>query len=636
MTTLLPRDPGRPTLARGPLLVLLGLLPAAGCVLDSGLNGADKEPRFDTGEPADSLDTDTDPPGETAETAAPATCEDASYPAEEVPTVDTCGGEPPEVSFTPVIEWTNTDPGPSATTPVVGQLTDDDGDGDADDDDTPDIVVTNWSGTTYALSGDGTTLWSVLTIASSTAAIGDLDGDGFPEVVLPAWGGTLALHGEDGSTYWEGEGDPNLGAAGAVSIADLDADGDPEVVFANLILDGQDGSLRGRGTHGTGSGYPTGIRGGMGVAADIDRDGVLEVVVGNALYDPDGNTVWYNGESDGYVAVADFDGDPEGEIVVVPTGGLRLQDDDGTVLWSQSPVGDMGGPPTVADFDGDGDPEIGVAGRSLYVVLEADGTELWSRAIDDSTSGFTGSSAFDFDGDGAFEVVYADENDVWVFDGRTGAVLLQEGTHASATGSEYPTVADVDGDGHAEIVYTSNAFERGTENGVRVLGDDSWPPGRKVWNQYAYTITNVEDDGRIPTVPDVNWDSYNNFRAGVSTTPAGEPGADLYPHLHAVCADECAEGRLTVWLSVANQGLADVTDAFDVEVWGATDTGTVLLHTLPWTGGVPAGTRSASVAVELTLPGPIHGLTITVDAGGAIEECDEANDTIEQDEPYCG
>jgi hypothetical protein len=622
-------------------------LALTGCVLDSDLNPKPDDPSFDSGDSGIDIpiDTDTTPEDTDTTTTIPPSCDDQSFPGIAVPQLEECFSEGVEVgSFTPVIEWTNTDPGDTYTTPVIAQLTDDNGNGVIDDNDTPDVVVANTAGVLWAVSGDGTTMWSAGSLGSEpmTAAIGDLDGDGFPEVVGSGYNGTIAVHGEDGSSYWSGSA-ASSPACGGVAIADLEGDGTPEVILGNLILDGQDGSTRGTGAYGKGTGYSGGGAATMGAAADIDHDGTLEVVVGNALYDADGNTIWYNGQSDGFVAVANFDSDIYGEIVVTSTGSVRLQDDDGSVIWTGNYVGSTSGPPTVADFDGDGEPEIGVAGNGEYEVIDGDGTSLWSVPTVDFSSGFTGSSVFDFEGDGIAEVVYADENDVYVFDGPTGAIKLQESTHSSATCSEYPAVADIDGDGHAEIVYTSSSYS-GPEAGIRVIGDadDSWMAGRKVWNQHAYSITNVDDDGTIPTSPDVNWDSYNNFRSG-DLTPGegGYSGPDLYAVIHDVCADECDAGRMTVWFSLGNQGFNSVEEPVQVEIWGDTSSGLIQLYSMTWTASLVAGAQTGSESVELTgVPPVVYDLIIKVDGGedpsvGVIDECYEDNNTANWGDVIC-
>jgi hypothetical protein len=165
------------------------------------------------------------------------------------------------------------------------------------------------------------------------------------------------------------------------------------------------------------------------------------------------------------------------------------------------PGGGRGGPPTIADFDNDGLPEIGVAGAYRYVVLETNGTVKWQQPIQDGSSNFTGSSVFDFDGDGTAEVVYGDEVYLRVYRGTTGEVLYQL-AKSSGTATEYPVIADVDGDGNAEIVAGANSlFGFGPQNGIYVIGDrnNTWVNTRQIWNQHTYHITNVNDDGTIPT-----------------------------------------------------------------------------------------------------------------------------------------
>jgi hypothetical protein len=298
----------------------------------------------------------------------------------------------------------------------------------------------------------------------------------------------------------------------------------------------------------------------MGVAADINQDGALEVVVGNAIYDSYGMALWHNGQTDGFVAVANFDDDPYGEIVVTDEGVMRLQDDDGSIIWSANYTGSRIGPPTVADFDGDGEPEIGVAGNGVYLMIDGDGTQMWSNTVQDYSSGFTGSAVFDFEGDGAAEVVYADEENVWVYDGATGAVKLQETQHASATCSEYPAIADIDLDGQAEIIYTSSAYSSGSENGVRVIGDadGSWMPARPVWNQHAYSITHVNNDASIPSSTETNWLSYNSFRSGDLAAAAGGAMSDATVELVEICTEECDEGLLRIVVRIGNGGVQPI------------------------------------------------------------------------------
>lgn len=611
-----------------PALLPLLLL---GCAVENGFKtGGDAIGGDDTDEERD----DTGGGGGGSECPGPV--EDAIYVGMD----ESCASEPVVGTFTPVIEWRNTSIGDAYTTPVVGRIYDENDDGTIDENDVPAVVVATTSGSLAAVAGaTGATLWKVGGLGSEpmTAAIGDLDGDGRPEVVGSGVGTTLALRG-NGSTMWTGPGATNA-YCGAVAIADLDGDSNPEVVLGNMILNGQTGALRGRGSYGSGSGYSGGGAAAMGVVADIDQDGVQEAVVGNALYDADGNAIWTNGQSDGFVAVANFDDDEYGEIVVTSTGMVRLQDDNGSVLWAGRYTGATSGPPTVADFDGDGAPEIGVAGNGQYIVIEADGSTLWSRATVDYSSGFTGSAVFDFEGDGAAEVVYADENDLYVFDGATGAVKLAESEHSSATCSEYPAVADVDNDGHAEIIYTSSAYS-GSEQGVRVVGDadNSWQAGRPVWNEHAYSITNIEEDCSVSPTPETNWIAgYNNFRSGDITPVSGSGEPDLSVAILDVCEEDCDAGDITVWVAVSNLGTLDLDAEVLVTLSGTSETEDATeLYSFTWTEALPAGWRGQAVEISLTgVPVPLGDLIATVNADGAVSECHTDNNQDSWGAPIC-
>lgn len=576
---------------------------------------------------------DTGPGGADGGGGGPGGCGEVDLSPADVGVDEACEAPAEVGSWTPVIEWTASEPGNTYTTPVVGQLTDDNGDGRVDSTDTPDVVVANTSGVIYALSGaGGAVLWQYSGMGSepSTPAIADLDADGRPEVVATGSTGWVALDGASGAQIWRQTAQASgVLVCGGVGVYDLDADGYPEVVQGRTILDGRTGAVRAIGTAGNGTGHSNGYAG-FGVAADIDQDGDLEVVVGNALYDAEGRAIWTTSQSDGFVAVGNFDEDPQGEIVVTWFPGMvRLQDDDGTILWAGSFTGSTIGPPTVADFDGDGRPEVGVAGNGVYVVIEHDGTRKWSRNINDYSSGFTGSAVFDFEGDGQAEVVFADEQDVWVFDGATGAVKMQESRHSSATCSEYPAIADVDNDGHAEIIYTSSQYS-GNERGVTVIGDrdDSWMPAAGTWNQHAYHITNVEDDaGGIPAVPESNWLTYNNFRSGDLSAATGGALSDAVPVEIDVCTDECDAGHLYVSVQLGNTGLSALPAGVPVSLYSQTPGGWELIETRWSEGEIDSGLSARGWTFDLDPATVGDTLKLVVDDDNGSERVVECNET---------
>jgi len=454
--------------------------------------------------------TDTDGTSGTTEPPPPAMC-GAPPKGYAGPDDPTCKNAPKLGTFEPVVEWTKaTFSGDAALrqimmTPLVVSLNDDDMDGKIDHNDKPDLVVITYNqangnlAAIRGISGDGQQEhFSVVgqgIHGLSGLAAGDIDGDGIVEIVGLASGGVVKAFEHDGTLKWTSPSvASHTGSFGqsVPAIADFDGDGKPEVFVGRAILN-SDGTLRGAGAHGTGS-YNPGI-GSLSIAADLDGDGLQELVVGNAAYNANGGTVWHTQQSDGYPGVADFDKDGTPEIVVVESGKVRLQSATGNVLWSVvHPGGILGGPPTIADFDGDGLPEIGVGGTTKYTVFDGDGKVMWSQPVVDSSGSVNGSSVFDFEGDGVAEIVYSDENDLYVFAGNNGAVKLKYTDHNSGTLTEYPLVVDVDGDGQVEIVVSHNQYFPGnTVSGLTVIGDknNSWRPGRKIWNQHAYSITNV-------------------------------------------------------------------------------------------------------------------------------------------------
>jgi hypothetical protein len=390
-------------------------------------------------------------------------------------------------------------------------------------------------GVLRALNGtNGTELFTVTDASlrintAASVATGDIDGDGRPEIIaVDSSGSRLIAFESDGTFKWR-SGNLESINWGAPAIADLDENGTPEIVVGRHVLDNT-GALLWTGTGGTSSG---GNVGPLSLVSDVNLDGTPDVVAGNTIYDAAGAIQqWNTGLPDGYNAVANFDADSLAEIVLVANGAVWLLDDNMAVKWGPVaiPGGGYGGPPTIADFDGDGQPEIGVAGASRYAVFETDGTLKWQAVVQDSSSNRTGSSVFDFQLDGSAEVVYGDELRLWVFNGMDGSVLFQT-PKSSCTWYEYPLVADVDGDGHAEILgVANNNCGFGSQRGVFLWGDDSsWVDTRDVWNQHTYHITNVLQDGTVPTEEQPNWlvPGLNNFRLNQylpGEQPVPEPG----------------------------------------------------------------------------------------------------------------
>ncbi len=421
---------------------------------------------------------------------------------------------------------------------------------DIDRDGTPEVIFTAGNGDTSSDSTrnvlrvvrgtDGSEVWTDTERRYSRLshiAVGNLDDDPELEIVVllkgTTYNGNIVAYNHDGTVLWDVG--PFGGSGGAPTLADLEGDGTVEVIYGNIVLDGRTGATK---WVGTGTSGAEGSSGPISVVADVDLDGNLEVVAGPTVYRADGTILWRaQGVSDGFAAVANFDDDPYPEIVITGAGQAALLDNDGSVRWSIS--GNYYGASAIGNVDSDPEPEIFVVGCNLLSVLEPNGTVKWTRVVRDPSCR-TGATVFDFEGDGSVEMVYRDEEFLYVLDGSNGSVRLRVES-SSATWTENVTIADVDIDGSADIAVGINVRARNLK-GVAVYQSEtrSWLPTRPIWNQHAYSITNINDDGSIPRYPTPNWlAGYNNFRCnspGRGQPPA--PAADLTVTIQRACSDQ--------------------------------------------------------------------------------------------------
>ncbi len=531
--------------------------------------------------------------------------------------LESCQYVPPTSDFQAQVaySWGGETTSPYSTdimmTPIVMELDDDDCDGKITANDIPEIIFNTFSaatggytqaGTIHAISvvgGQVVDKWSVpgIVAAASELAAGNIDGQPGNEVVACVQGGGVVAFNGDGSQLWKTQ--TAIGCR-IPAIADLEGQGHPAVIVEGGIVDGATGDVLVT--------FPTGQ---STVAADFNDDGKLELVAGAGAWASDGTQLVDTGLASSWPAVGDFDKDGVPEIVAVDYQGHRMAlwhydaaepskfkivrdwvDINGSLDPSLCPVGSAGntrggGPPTVADFNGDGYPDVALAGGVGYAVFDGKklmdpsvagpDTFLWVKQTHDCSSAATGSSIFDFNGDGHAEVVYSDEYYLRIYNGETGDVLF-ETCNTTGTLIEYPVIADVDNDGRADIVVASNAYAyecNGTKQaGIRIFESTSgtWVRTRRVWNEHAYHITNVEEDGTIPAHEKPNWTQpgLNNFRQ--NKQPGSEFAApDAVVSLSVPC------GAKSVTATVRNIGEAALPAGLQVTFWAdAPQTGTLL------------------------------------------------------------
>jgi hypothetical protein len=391
-------------------------------------------------------------------------------------------------------------------------------------------------------------------------------------------------------------------------------------------------------------------------------------------------------------AIADAPGRPEIVVAAAPApdspstanGSVRVMTIGGDIVLGPIPLpaepgqnAGRGGPPTIGDFDGDGRRELSVAGGSRYTVFDIDcdiaeesgpgctrapGTPrgvLWSRPSQDRSSNVTGSSVFDFDADGVAEVVYGDECFVRIYRGTDGEVLFSQSA-SSGTGYEMPIIADVDGDFNSEIVVamtrgvtcpaTDPIFTLGTSTfssstGIVVLRDelDRWAASRPIWNQHAYAVTHVSDDGVVPRTS--LWaanhadPTLNNFRMNAQGSLERRGAADLTVRLARV-GDLCdaTTGAVTLAADVCNRGTNPVPDGARVVFYdGDPDAGAAIACETVLPRLLEPG-DCTEVACDWTIPaaGTARGVTVVVDPDGEVFECRDGNNRGVIPDIYCG
>ncbi len=188
---------------------------------------------------------------------------------------------------------------------------------------------------------------------------------------------------------------------------------------------------------------------------------------------------------------------------------------------------------------------------------------------------------------------------------------------------------------------------QGFYQGITVFGDehDSWVGTRKVWNQHAYSVSNICDGidgacaaqaryGEIPEHPRDNWSLpwLNNFRqnvqdAGIKNAPDATVSVDVRCGMPTV-----------VRVAVRNGGLATLPDGIEVAVFRVD--GDERIGTVYTTKGLLAGQTDL---VDFEVPAgegdnaDAYYARIVVDPGmPKFQQCREDNDESEPDTAVCG
>lgn len=213
---------------------------------------------------------------------------------------------------------------------------------------------------------------------------------------------------------------------------------------------------------------------------------------------------------------------------------------------------------------------------------------------------------------------------------------------------EMPIVVDVDNDGKSEVVVPEPNDDREDRGGIDVweAADNNWVRTRRIWNQHAYSVTNVTEDGQIPRRPEPNWQSsrLNNFRQNVQ--PSGLFDAPDFV-VRDIYREHCDETAYTIVVEVGNDGALSVPPGIDVHVvieviQGGErfePDGDNPLKTKDWL--LPGGSEELTVVFTIPegLTAPEVRVLVSVDddgeGGAQYNECDESNNAATSNPISC-
>ncbi|RME28698.1 MAG: VCBS repeat-containing protein, partial [Deltaproteobacteria bacterium] len=179
---------------------------------------------------------------------------------------------------------------------------------------------------------------------------------------------------------------------------------------------------------------------------------------------------------------------------------------------------------------------------------------------------------------------------------------------------------------------TCRAEWRGSMHGVRVYRDalDRWVGSRTIWNQHAYYVTNVNEDGTVPRTSSalLNWrvQGLNNFRQNVQGDLHPEYSPDATAGRGRFSAD-CPGGVLTLSIRVCNRGTAPVAAGIPVGFFdGDPDAGGQLVCLSSTSGDLQPGQCETVTCDWQNAPtDAAHDVVVVVDPDGERTECIEGN-----------
>jgi hypothetical protein len=568
---------------------------------------------------------------------------------------------------------------------------------DLDDDGKPEIVGSSG----VVLNGQTGAVIAAANPAiflSSDPALGDVDGDGKVELVANKvfrWSGTAWAEAYPGlgattladspafyafadfgtrtganqfdATKTDGKAEvvgvgPTGGneATGVVKIYTLEGDAVLNVSFPAHAL----GECK--------SGQATGERGGPPTIGDFDGDGMPELASAGAFAyrvfdlgcdgsckDPTNKVLWESPTQDCSSAMTgstifDFEGDGSAEAVYSDecftrvydgkTGDVKFSTPRNSATWWEQPV--------VADPDNSDRSKIIFSGAPLFFGFSYCGNPQAARNCD-AAGRNTGGCV-----DPLWAGVTCQQNDECasnncvegfcrcMTDAECGNTFLPMDSMPNEVLvglACHPPVAGTPGTGNVCRAEFGNVTTFPVANksfaGVFVYRDklDRWASSRNLWNQHAYSITNVNDDGSIPKTSEWSQNytdpALNNYRQNRQGATSQDL-ADITGALDATTAcTQTEDGQVVFTGRICNRGLRGVGSNMPAAFYLGETRDMVLCQTQ--TPGPVA--KGSCQNIQCTIPktdvptGSIIEMVVNDVGGGArlVDECDYENNVAQ-------
>ena len=390
-----------------------------------------------------------------------------------------------------------------------------------------------WNAETWSAGG---TAAGHVALADFGAYPGTQDWSGTSPEVAVVSAGTVRIQTLDGTTVFGPVAIPGGGNGGPPTLADFDGDGLPEVSSAGavnyVVFDPDCGTAR------------------EGSCASGRDDGVLWT---QPSQDQSSNVT---GSS-----VFDFEADGRAEVVYGDECFLRVYDGEtGDVVFSQFRTScTWYENPVIADVDGDFNAEIVIGNNfNCSPAGTTDGRPcagLGPRQTDPLHAGLRCDDAGDCPS-GTCDAGFCRCTD-------DTQCCLGAGCEAAGYVCEAPP------EGTPGTGNTCRASHPRGTRGIRVYGDtaDRWVNSRRIWNQHAYHVTNVDPYGTVPRSSEaaLNWldPELNDFRKNVQgdAIPGAAPDITSRTMVPGCSIDG---GTATLRAQVCNRGSQPVGDGLAV------------------------------------------------------------------------